>query len=474
MKSLFLSLVFSLQLFALNMCVTVPSAYKDLAEGIEMERVVYHQLLLNERFEKNQEAIDDYFIQVSAAFAIGNTLDDEIRSEDPDIDKEKELKLAYLKALRKLEKPRTYLKSLYYDELSMAMNQEEDKYVIYLVTRGATVLADNARLKEEVLNYSEKHTQLQKYSAVKYIQDEKKLDESSRAYTQKMQEEYQAYQEVLRKQEALKLRKLLIAKKKGGVIVYAHEDKGDISFVIENLFEMHVSATLHVSDIKGYETKDSLPLKVVLKPKEKRTIAKLINTDKKKAVGYFKSHLSWSKGSVEAVPELDFVYALPFKESQRVSQGFNGKTSHRGNAKYAVDFALAKGTKVFAARGGKVVEIVQSHNKHGMSLKMRQEANYVIIEHSDKTLGRYFHLSKNGVKVKLGAKVKKGEFIAISGNTGRTSGAHLHFVVTKAEDFNKGYRSVSVPIKFLCSQGVLDEPLKGHSYCTKQSEPLTK
>ncbi len=468
MKLLFLNFIVVFKLLALNLCVTVPSAYKELAEEIAIERETYHQLLLNEKFEENQEDIDAYFMQVSKAFAIGNALDVEIMSDEGT--QEDELRASYLKALRSLQKPREYIRRIYYESLLSAIKENDEKYVAYLVTRGPTILTNNKKLKEAVLRYSEQHKKLQKYSAVRYLQDEKKLDEASRAYTQKMQDEYKAYQEVLKKQEALKLRKLLVSQQKGGVIVYANEDKGNIFFVIENLFEMHVSATLHVSDILGYKSKNSLPLKVVLKPKEKRTIVRLSNTNKKKAVGYFKSHLSWVKGAVDAKADLDFVYALPFKASQKVSQGFNGKTSHKGNAKYAVDFALNKGTKVYAARDGKVVEIVQNHNKHGMSLKMRQEANYLIIEHSDKTLARYFHLQKNGVNVKLGERVKKGQFIAISGNTGRTSGAHLHFVVTQAEVYKDAYRSVSVPIKFLCSKGVLQEPLKGHRYCTTEAK----
>ena len=128
------------------------------------------------------------------------------------------------------------------------------------------------------------------------------------------------------------------------------------------------------------------------------------------------------------------------------------------------------GTSVYASRGGKVVEIVQRHNKHGMSLAMRQYANYVIVEHEDRTLGRYFHLKHRGVKVTLGAKVKQGELLGLSGNTGRTSGAHLHFVVTKAEEYRDGYKSSSVPVKFLCSEGVLDKPVKGLTYCTTKNE----
>ena len=344
------------------------------------------------------------------------------------------------------------------------MKKEDDKYVIFLVTRAAMILTENEKMKEEVIKYSDKHTKLKKYSAVRYLIDEKKLNEESRAYTQKMQDEYKAYQEVLKKIEAMKLRELLVSKKKGGVIVYANEKDGDISFIIENLFEMSVSASLHVENIQGYKPEKNLHVETVLKAKEKRTILELKNTNKKKKVGSFKSFLSWSKGSVDAKPDLDFVYALPFKGEQKVSQGFNGKTSHKGNAKYAVDFSLPLGTEVFAARGGKVVEIVQEHDKHGMSKDMRAFANYVIIEHSDKTFGRYFHLKKDSVKVKIGDMVKKGDFLALSGNTGRTSGPHLHFVVTRAKYKDETYKTVSVPIKFLSSKGVIDEPITGDYY----------
>jgi murein DD-endopeptidase MepM/ murein hydrolase activator NlpD len=335
-----------------------------------------------------------------------------------------------------------------------------------LIKTGDTLLKANRSLKEKVLSYAQDISQLKEDPLIQTYQEEKELDERSLAFTQKMQDEYKAYQEVLRKQEAIKLRQLLVAKKEGGVVVYAEESQGDIDFYMENLFEMHVSATLFIKNIRGYESKTPLPYKLVLKPKEKVKVLTLSNTDRKKHVGSFSSHISWSKGSVEAKPDTDFVYTLPYDKSHKVSQGFNGNTSHKGTSKYAIDFAMPIGTPVLASRSGKVVEIVQRHDKHGMGLKMRQFANYVIIEHADKTLGRYFHLKQNSASVKLGAEVKAGEVLALSGDTGRTSGAHLHFVVTQAQAYKESYRSVSVPIKFLCSQGVVDNPVKGMTYCS--------
>jgi len=451
-------------LFCFSLWAQVPLAFAHLGKEIEAERSIYRALLVHEKFSVNKVEVDGYFHQVDLAFEIGEALDKEVQSLEGD--KEEELHLSYLAALRSLEKPREDLEKLFYKEVSLSLENKQEEYFFFLIEKGRTFLDKNSKLKNEVLRYSKKMKKLQKNETIKALQAEKELDDRSYAFMQKMQDEYKAYQEVLRKAQALKLRQLLVAKKEGGVIVYAQENRGDIDFYIENLFEMHVSSTLFIKDIQGYETKTNLPYKTVLKGKQKLKALTLYNMDKKKHVGNFRSHISWSKGSIDAKPDLDFIYALPFHESQKVSQGFNGNTSHKGNAAYAVDFAMDIGTPVYAARSGTVVEVVQRHNRHGMGRKMRQYANYVIIEHSDKTLGRYFHLKQNSVKVKLAQKIKKGDILALSGNTGRTSGPHLHFVVTKAEALRDAYRSMSVPIKFLCSEGILENPIKGNYYCT--------
>ena len=50
----------------------------------------------------------------------------------------------------------------------------------------------------------------------------------------------------------------------------------------------------------------------------------------------------------------------------------------------------------------------------------------------------------DSIRVRPGQRVARGEYIASSGNTGFTSGPHLHFVVMR----NAGMRSVSVPVTF--------------------------
>lgn len=457
MKLLFLSLI------AFTLFAQYPHSFDHLGKPIDNERLLYQSLLKHKKFSRYRTEVEDYFKEVDTAFEVGKRLDAERDSDEGE--HEEELHFSYLKALRNLQGPRESLTKVYSQELKRAMQEKDTSYVTFLIARGRPLLDKNSKLKQDVLAYGEQVNLLQKNQTILALKTDKELDEYSYAFMQKMQDEYKAYQEVLKKAQAFKLRQLLVSKQKGGVIVYAQENRGDIDFYMENLFEMHVSSTLFIEDIKGYESTAILPYKLVLKGKQKLKVLSLKNIDKKKEVGYFRSHISWVKGSVKAEEQKEFIYALPFHNTQRVSQGFNGKTSHKGNARYAIDFAMDIGTPVYAARGGKVVEIVQRHNKHGMSVNMRQYANYIIIEHEDKTLGRYFHLKQNSVKVKLAQDIKKGQEIALSGNTGRTSGPHLHFVVTKAEEIRDTYRSMSIAIKFLCSEGVIDEPINGKSYC---------
>lgn len=87
-------------------------------------------------------------------------------------------------------------------------------------------------------------------------------------------------------------------------------------------------------------------------------------------------------------------------------------TNHKG-----VDWATSTGTPVFASNGGTVSKAGWG-NGYG----------YVVyIDHSDGRQTRYAHLSK--ILVSVGQKVKQGDKIALSGNTGVSTGPHLHFEI---------------------------------------------
>ena len=95
---------------------------------------------------------------------------------------------------------------------------------------------------------------------------------------------------------------------------------------------------------------------------------------------------------------------------------FNSKRMefHKG-----IDLGCRIGTKVHSARSGKVIF---SGYEEGYG-------NLVIVEHEFGYKSYYGHLSK--ILVKNGDTVKTGSLIALSGNTGRSTGPHLHFEIRK-------------------------------------------
>src|SRR5688500_12178440 len=154
--------------------------------------------------------------------------------------------------------------------------------------------------------------------------------------------------------------------------------------------------------------------------------------------------------SSEVTNNLDsYVYDLPFKEGtkQKVVQGYGGMFSHKNKA--ALDFSMPEGTPVYAARGGAIYSFKENSNDGGL-FKKNEEANYIIIKHSDGSFGCYWHLQKNGVVVKKGI-VAKGELIGYSGSTGFALRPHLHFAVKGKLNYKK---DSFVRTKFRTAKGI--------------------
>ena len=122
-------------------------------------------------------------------------------------------------------------------------------------------------------------------------------------------------------------------------------------------------------------------------------------------------------------------FILPYAEgsSFKLIQGNNGPWGHSGHAAYAFDFVMPIGSPVLAAQAGIVVAVEEQYVDN---TRTPGEENFVIIQHADSSFGRYYHLTKNGAFVAVGDPIKQGQTIAISGNSGATAGAHLHFDVT--------------------------------------------
>jgi murein DD-endopeptidase MepM/ murein hydrolase activator NlpD len=142
-------------------------------------------------------------------------------------------------------------------------------------------------------------------------------------------------------------------------------------------------------------------------------------------------------------------YPLPWRGGPfRLSQGANGQYSHYGpKNRYAMDIAMPVGTPIIAARAGVVVKTENSQSGRGNDAS----GNFVRVLHDDGTMGVYLHLKQGSVSVREGQRVTVGSPLALSGNTGNSSGPHLHFVVQR----NTGEGLVSIPYQFNQPLGAL-------------------
>ncbi|MFE5807261.1 MULTISPECIES: M23 family metallopeptidase [unclassified Streptomyces] len=107
------------------------------------------------------------------------------------------------------------------------------------------------------------------------------------------------------------------------------------------------------------------------------------------------------------------------------------------------DFAVPVGTPVKAAAAGVVVKSGPNGGGDGPAY-----GNAIVIKHANNTYSQYAHLSK--LQVKIGQKVKASQRIALSGNTGNSSGPHLHFEIRTTPN----YGSAVNPVAFLRTNGV--------------------
>jgi murein DD-endopeptidase MepM/ murein hydrolase activator NlpD len=230
---------------------------------------------------------------------------------------------------------------------------------------------------------------------------------------------------------------------------------------VENIQTADVTVTFDM-DLSNLHASVDFPFTTTLPGKNRIELFTLSPTDVARGWSWTYTYYS-TFGSTSAKHDDSFVYALPYSsgKSYRVSQGYNGEYSHFGADQYAIDWRMPLGTAVHAARGGIVVGVKNDSNLGGDDSKYDWDANYVLIQHSDGTLGQYVHLLKGGSKLKVGQRVETGDFIGLSGNTGHSTGPHLHFSVFKAKD---GKHRQTIPIRYKTSDDFAVVLQEGKSY----------
>jgi murein DD-endopeptidase MepM/ murein hydrolase activator NlpD len=150
-------------------------------------------------------------------------------------------------------------------------------------------------------------------------------------------------------------------------------------------------------------------------------------------------------------------------KSYIVSQGNLGRVSHgpgSGN-EYAIDWTMPEGSMVLAARGGTVIAIKQDSNAGGDDKKFDLAGNLVVVKHDDGTCAEYLHLQPDSALVKLGQHVNAGTPLASSGNTGHTTGPHLHVAVFINQT---GSERTSLPVRWVTRHGTVDRLVEGKTY----------
>jgi murein DD-endopeptidase MepM/ murein hydrolase activator NlpD len=234
---------------------------------------------------------------------------------------------------------------------------------------------------------------------------------------------------------------------------------GSTRFLVENSELSEVTMTFDFNT-ENLKSDVAFPYTATFKPGETEAFTlSPMNTNKEWEYSYTNYY---KLGSSVAMPD-DYVYSLPYApgSTHRITQGYNGKFSHQGSNKYAIDWQMPQGTPVYAARGGLVVKVKDDSDFGGGDIKFDPFNNYVLIRHDDGTLGHYCHLKKGGAKVYPGQIVKTGDIIALSGSTGFSSGPHLHFCVFMTKD---GRQRVSIPVKFRIADGDAVTLVEGKKY----------
>ena len=164
---------------------------------------------------------------------------------------------------------------------------------------------------------------------------------------------------------------------------------------------------------------------------------------------------------------LYFPFHLPFWGEWIVSQGHEGKFTHKGDWRHAYDFMLLdEEMKTYSSNGlicenyhcynkpvlapadGIVEEIIDQidDNEIGKPDTVNNWGNTIIIRHMPGLYSQLSHLRKGTFKVSKGDHVKRGDFLATCGNSGRSHQPHLHFQVQSSP--KPGAKTLNYPISY--------------------------
>ncbi|MDP3266600.1 MAG: M23 family metallopeptidase [Sulfuricurvum sp.] len=431
--------------------------YCTLAQPLEQNARKMRQLDVEALNTSEKKIIERFCSGVKETLSMGEAL-----SKFPK--PQPELLTTYLKELRELTSQEEVIYQLYRASLSDAIQTEDNKRFEHLTSIGLEPL-HQPRIRADAIAYYQKNFPTHSIKSLDLLCNEQVLEKKSIQFVLEQEQAYEEHLRILKRSEAQQIRKTAKMGSRNSVMITAETtSSGAIDFEAENLNPYRVTLTLDFESILNLKTSIHLPLSIELRGYSKKKILALDRIDSTKSVNY-KSSYGWVRGSPFVKHDDAYVYGLPFAKGStvRVSQGYNGDTSHKGLSAYAIDFPLPMGTSIYAARDGIIVGVEVSNTFGGPSPEYRPYANYVVIEHDDGTMGNYYHLKQGGTAVKIGDKVTKGQLIAYSGNTGYTTAPHLHFSVSKVDPVSMR-RPMNLPVKMQTMMGIVTCPRCGDYY----------
>ncbi|WP_070885828.1 M23 family metallopeptidase [Pseudomonas sp. D1-3] len=212
------------------------------------------------------------------------------------------------------------------------------------------------------------------------------------------------------------------------------------TLLVRNDLYAPVQVELRLEQLSNVSGAPGKPINWVLPPRSEIRLATLAPLDPAKPLRYTPK-LDYALGDPRLLP-IKQPYPLPWRGGPfRLTQGANGQYSHfTPKGRYALDIAMPEGTPIVAARAGVVVKTENDQSGRGTN----PSGNFVRILHDDGTMGVYLHLMQGSVNVREGQRVPVGAPIGRSGNTGNSTGPHLHFVVQR----NVGMALESIPFEF--------------------------